>query len=353
MNKTRKRRASQNTKNENVSSSGEAANLTAVQLAQIERSYRENASNYKALLEEVVFILKSRLAAEDVKIHGIERRIKELPSVEAKCQRKNTIDLSKLVDIVGARIICLFRSDMSKVGELIRANFDIEDVDDKISAGGPLGYMSVHYICKIPDRYSGPRYENTRDVRFEIQVRTLCMHAWAAVSHYLDYKGEWDVPEDLKRALSALGGLFYVADNEFEQFYKARLTSKLEAERPANESQEINLDTMASFLVQTFPDRKHSELNDISDLVHEIKQAGYASMKQIGNDLVRGQRAFEVYEQGHPPSPGPRYTDVGVVRVTLRIVSESMREKVREHFQETTEDYEELLPLVNPIASLR
>jgi hypothetical protein len=41
------------------------------------------------------------------------------------------------------------------------------------------------------------------------------MHCWAAVSHYLDYKGDWDVPVDLKRALSALSGLFYVADNEF------------------------------------------------------------------------------------------------------------------------------------------
>lgn len=36
---------------------------------------------------------------------------------------------------------------------------------------------------------------------FEIQVRTLCMHAWAVVSHYLDYKGDWDVPADLKLSL--------------------------------------------------------------------------------------------------------------------------------------------------------
>ena len=156
------------------------------------------------------------------------------------------------------------------------------------------------------------------------------MHAWAAVSHYLDYKGEWDVPEELKRALNALGGLFYVADNEFEQFYKARLSSKIEAEKTSarDEDQEINLDTMASFLRKTFPDRNHTDVLGISDLIQDIKRAGYTSMKEVSSDIERGRDAFEAYEEKHPPHPGPHFTDVGVVRITLNIVSPSMREVV-------------------------
>jgi putative GTP pyrophosphokinase len=176
------------------------------------------------------------------------------------------------------------------------------------------------------------------------------MHAWAAVSHYLDYKGEWDVPEELKRALNALGGLFYVADNEFEQFYKARLISKLEAERhqARKEDQEINLDTMVSFLNKAFPDRKHANVSAISELVQEIKRAGYTSMKQVNDDTARGRLAFEAYEEKHPPSPGPRYSDVGVVRVTLRIVSENMRELAQKEKAESASvrDYAEFESLV-------
>jgi ppGpp synthetase/RelA/SpoT-type nucleotidyltranferase len=71
-----------------------------------------------------------------------------------------------------------------------------------------VGYLSIHYTCRMPDRYLGPRYELTSGIVFEVQVRTLCMHAWATVSHYLDYKGDWDVPAELKRSLSALSGLF-------------------------------------------------------------------------------------------------------------------------------------------------
>jgi ppGpp synthetase/RelA/SpoT-type nucleotidyltranferase len=305
--------------------------LSAAQLADIEQAYRNAEANYKALLEEVAFILQDKIAAADVRTHGIEKRLKSLSSVENKCRSKNIADIGMLVDIAGARAICLFRSDMSKVGEIIHANFDVQSVDDKISNDGPLGYMSIHYVCKMPERYTGPRYENTRNLQFEIQVRTLCMHAWAAVSHYLDYKGEWDVPEELKRALSALGGLFYVADSEFEQFYAARVASKSEAEKTAawKEDQEINLDTMSSFLVQALPDRNHSDVPAISLLVQEIKRAKYRSMREVSSDVARGRAAFEAYENKHPPSTTRRYADVGVVRATLRIVNKNMRELAR------------------------
>jgi putative GTP pyrophosphokinase len=334
-------------------SSREAKYLTTAQLAEIGRTYHRKLGGYKALLEEVVFILHDKIAAANIKIHGIENRLKSLASIEGKCRNKNIVNIEELVDVAGVRVICLFRSDMSKVGDLIHSNFDVLNVDDKISTDGPLGYMSVHYVCKIPDRYTGSRYENTRNLQFEIQVRTLCMHAWAAVSHYLDYKGEWDVPEELKRALSALGGLFYVADTEFEQFYAARLASRLEAEKTPiqEEDQEINLDTMTSFLAQMFPDRSHSDSSAISDLIQEIKQGGYASIKEVRNDIVRGQEAFNAYEETIPPKPGPRFADVGVVRITLRIVSPKMREIERKELKAIAAspvDYTSFERLIHP-----
>lgn len=330
MKKTRKTSAPKKfSSKEAADSSKNSTLLTTNDRLRIGDIYNSKGPRNQALLEEVVFILKDKIAVANIKIHGIEGRIKTLDSVLEKCERKGNQDLESVVDIVGARVVCLFRSDMARVGELVLSNFDVVSVDDKISEGGPLGYMSIHYGCKMPSRYIGPRYENTGDTVFEIQIRTLCMHAWAAVSHYLDYKGDWDVPEDLKRALGALSGLFYVADSEFEQFYAARVQSRKDAEvqtSPEGE-QEINLDTMISYLKQRFPDRRQSDTQLVSEIVHEVKAVGYTSIRELDRDIMRGLPAFLELEKRHPPSRDMlRYLAIGAVRVTLRLVSAKMRE---------------------------
>jgi putative GTP pyrophosphokinase len=237
----------------------ESRRLTMVDRDRITEALAAQSIRNNSLREEIIFILQQRFSEANIKVHEIEGRVKKIESVLAKCERKGSRDHNTLTDVVGARVVCLFRSDMSRVAEVLKANFEIVSVDDKLSEAGPLGYQSTHYICKLPNRYKGPRYENTAGVEFEVQARTLCMHAWAAVSHHLDYKGDWDVPQELKQALSALGGLFYVADNQFEQFYSARIQSELEAAKKPNvdEVQEINLDTMKSYLERKFPSRKH------------------------------------------------------------------------------------------------
>lgn len=287
-----------------------------------------------ALLDEVVFILTERIAAAGVKIHLIEHRVKELPSVIKKCQRKNLAKIDDLVDVVGARVVSLFRLDMPRIGKIIAENFDVIHIDDKISEDqGPLGYMSVHYVCQMPSRYHGPRYENTAGIQFEIQVRTLCMHAWAAVSHYLDYKGDWDVPVELKRSLNALSGLFYVADTEFEQFYAARVDSKREAEQLPSilEKTEINLDTVTAFLKRKFPDRSQTEEDGYSTFVRELKNAGFRSLSDVEREIDRAHEAFLEYEEGHPPSKQPQFADLGAARLSLGLASKKFYSQLKKH----------------------
>jgi putative GTP pyrophosphokinase len=52
-------------------------------------------------------------------------------------------------------------------------------------------------------------------LRAELQVRTVLQHAWAAVSHKLQYKREDDIPVQLRRKLFRLSALFELADDEF------------------------------------------------------------------------------------------------------------------------------------------
>ena len=153
------------------------------------------------------------------------------------------------------------------------------------------------------------------------------MHCWAAVSHYVDYKGDWDVPGNLKMALSALGGLFYVADSEFEQFNVARIESKKSAEQHSGsrgETSEINLDTVTALLEKLYPDRAKVLPAKMSELVRELKAAGYTSMDKVREDLISGENDVKDWEK-EQHNGEIYFKDIGAARHALEAVSPSFK----------------------------
>lgn len=301
--------------------------------ARVSAEYLERRHIYDALANEAVFILRERIADAGIKIHLVEHRVKETTSVIEKGRRKELADpLNELTDLVGCRVICLFRSDIEKIGQIIKNSFDVVTLDDKISENpDAFGYMSVHYIVKMRD-FTGPRYDKIRNLLFEIQVRTISMHAWAAISHHLDYKGDWDVPAHLKKALNALSGLFYVADDTFERFFAESQESKKRAlQNPVSVGRsDINLDTLGAYLATKFPDRKHSEEKYVSELVQELKDAGYTTIQQVDKDIDATKDAVAHFEATYTSKRS--FADVGVVRLSLSIASEAffaLREQKR------------------------
>jgi putative GTP pyrophosphokinase len=288
---------------------------------------------YKRLREEGLFILERGLAAAEIKYHSLLARIKTLDSLVDKVARKEAkFPFSEISDIVGLRVVCLFLSDIARVGEAIGKQFDVVSEDNKIegAAVSSFGYMSVHFVVRIKKSHSGPRYDGLAELPFEIQVRTIAMDAWATISHYLQYKSDIDVPKELRRDFYALSGLFYVADSHFEMFFKARertrleITAGLEKVKP-NLQQEINLDSLKAYLLSRFSDREHSADATVSDLVTELYSGGYKLLSQIDEAIGRGSKAFLEYERASPPADGPQYTDVGVVRGLLAITDENFQ----------------------------
>jgi ppGpp synthetase/RelA/SpoT-type nucleotidyltranferase len=76
----------------------------------LREAYQDRSRLYFSLSDEVAFILDSSLRDADIKIHTIEHRVKCEDSLIAKAIRKNCENpLDDIKDIVGARIICLFR----------------------------------------------------------------------------------------------------------------------------------------------------------------------------------------------------------------------------------------------------
>jgi len=291
---------------------------------------------HKQLKEETIFILQSILQHSNIKYHSMSGRIKTPESVLEKLKRKQAADLHQLTDLVGVRVVCLFLSDIAKIGELVRKNFEVVEEDNKIEGEelGSFGYMSLHFIVRIKKSYTGPRYDSIRSTVFEIQIRTIAMDAWAATSHYLDYKSAQDVPKQLRKDFFALSGLFYVADQHFEMFFKARQNSvktikKELSESPTGSNIEINFDSLAEYLRRRFHGREHSDTGTVSELVQELRSAGYKTIREIDDVIKKTIKAAESYEKDSPPyeehehelvtMPGSKYTDVGIVRAVFDI----------------------------------
>lgn len=276
-------------------------------------------------------ILEKRIKETAIKIHSIPSRIKSFESFLDKVDRyQSKSPFTEITDIVGLRVICLFLSDIENIGNLIKENFELLKEDDKIddSEFTSFGYMSVHFIVRLGNTYKKTIYSDISEIPFEIQVRTIAMDAWANISHYLDYKTDQDIPKELKRDFYALNGMFYVADKHFQLFFERREEKHEEIfgvfEKGTKEdtsNQPINLDTLTVYLSEKFADRRSANAHQISSLVNELTECGYQNIGEIDEMLDKTAKAFEKYEEDHPPSSG-KFVDVGVVRVSAEIMSD-------------------------------
>ncbi|HEV7645127.1 MAG TPA: hypothetical protein VGO50_14380, partial [Pyrinomonadaceae bacterium] len=199
-----------------------------------------------------------------------------------------------------------FLSDIPRIEELIKKSFVVIDSDDKVEGGDKafFSYMSVHHIVRFGSKHKGERYDGVKNIPFEIQARTIAMDAWANISHYLDYKTEQDIPEDLKRDFHALSGMFYVADKHFQLFFDRRKEKQEEIAEVFEKgkitdkfNQPINLDTLTAYIKDKFPSRKQDDSFAISELVKELVEANYKVVGEVDKLVNKSEYAFQAYEK--------------------------------------------------------
>lgn len=181
--------------------------------------YKKEKPNFLKLEAVVDELLHTLVKASGVMVAGIEHRVKGEQSLEGKLYKNGDWyqKLDDLTDLLGARIICYFADDVDRIGKLIEERFviDRENSSDKraLIKADSFGYLSLHYICTLPEDAGYP--SEICGKRFEIQIRTILQHAWAAINHDLGYKSEFGVPREVTREFARLAGLLEIADDEF------------------------------------------------------------------------------------------------------------------------------------------
>ncbi len=185
----------------------------------------------------------------------VEARAKALASFAEKILRKRAVyidptdplppdPLVRLTDLCGGRVIVQTSAQVKAVCRFIEAAFDIdwansEDVSQRLKPQ-EFGYRSVHYIVSVnPAKLAAAgiampvppvllgfdartdRHAAGRPLKAEIQVRTLLEHAWSDIGHDLAYKGEYQVPDRLKRNFAGIAAVLEGADREFSRLVAA------------------------------------------------------------------------------------------------------------------------------------
>ena len=157
-------------------------------------------------------------------VNSIKSRLKTLPSLREKLERKNIpfdVDTmeEQLNDIAGVRLICSFPEDVYTMANAFLAMDDIEVLQEKdyIKNPKPNGYRSLHLIVAIPVHLA----EEKRMTKVEIQLRTIAMDFWASLEHQLRYKQDNEFTEEMATELYACAQLSAALDLRMDKLRKS------------------------------------------------------------------------------------------------------------------------------------
>ena len=153
-------------------------------------------------------------------IEHIKTRIKTPESIVKKLRRYGyEISIENMVkyinDIAGVRLICSFTSDIYRLAEMIGNQSDLKvlSIKDYIKNPKENGYRSLHLIIQTPIFLS----DQKKNMRVEVQFRTIAMDFWASVDHKLKYKKNVKNPEMIVGELRKCADIISSVDQRMQE----------------------------------------------------------------------------------------------------------------------------------------
>ena len=196
-------------------------NVKEQEFQKIMRIYEMAMTQVKDSLENV----KSDLSHQyeyDV-INNINCRVKT-PNSIIKKMKKNQMDLNyknlieNVNDIAGIRVVCPFKSDISRIVKIIKDNPKLEILQEKdyITVPKKSGYSGYHIIAQTPVNI-GNAFAN---VKTEIQIRTMAMDFWSSTEHKLKYKAKNKLSKNDSKKLIKYAKMINKMDIEMSKIHK-------------------------------------------------------------------------------------------------------------------------------------
>lgn len=309
-----------------------------------ESEFKEKTYYYNTLGLNMKTNLEKVLEQNKIDIMEIDYRVKTFDSFKEKIKRKEYKNpFKEMEDICGVRIICYYETDLNKIEEIIMKNFNVinkESKKDELEKD-KFGYLSDHYIVTLKKEWlTLPILEGLEDYKAEVQVRTILMHAWAAISHKLNYK-QSGTDVKFERKLNRLSGALETADDIFAQL-KEEKTKKIELSINKVEKIYFNKydkEYISEILTKYITDRKKDEEHEekIIIFIEELKKYKIEPRDMIEffkiidfSDIEKVERiAFKIPEGitvENPERIANKSSKIGCARIILMIFNDSYYE---------------------------
>lgn len=186
--------------------------------------YRELMSYYRCAMMEVSTkfnVLDEELSLQYDRnpIEAIKTRLKSPESIMDKLSRRGLPFSAEIIeqnlnDIAGVRVICAYISDIYMLRDALLRQDDIVLLQEKdyIKNPKPNGYRSLHLIVETPIFL----HDQKKQMRVEVQFRTMAMDWWASVEHKLRYKKP-AAPEEVNSELKECAEISADLDKRLEK----------------------------------------------------------------------------------------------------------------------------------------
>ncbi|WP_195476822.1 GTP pyrophosphokinase family protein [Bacteroides finegoldii] len=264
------------------------------------KEYTEKKYIFEKLSNKLEALIGDILEENKIIIHQLSSRVKEERSLSDKIDIKDGKYqcLNDITDIVGIRIITYLDSDVDTIAEMIKKEFNIDEensVDKRKLDNDVFGYRSLHYVASFKEeRCNLTEFKPFKDIKFEIQIRSILQHAWAEIEHDLGYKSAVSVPDNFIRSFNRLSALLETADIEFDRLkkdlksYEVRLPQLIE--NTPNDI-EINQASIISFAnnnqvnqnaISIIQSTTNCVINNITSSEILLKQLNFLDITTIG-----------------------------------------------------------------------
>lgn len=306
---------------------------TKIDLNGAKLEYEDHYSEFEKFEKAVIDQISVLIDENTIKLaFPIQSRIKALDSILEKHESgrftiKKTI--LELQDLIGIRILMLFKRDVEAIVKLINENFQVlkeYDTDSKLSAD-QFGYSSKHFTIKIKEDWlKVPLYKNLGNYAGEIQIRTLSQHHWAETSNILQYKDKTNAPREIQRSIGRVSALLEMVDLEYERLLNEREKYNEEVKENLDKSEKLNVDIFKLILDMNLPLKNKKDEEPYSELLREIIEFGIETPEELENlinrniDNVMVQENKLLNEQIFNPrkDQGVFLTYAGLIRTIMR-----------------------------------
>jgi ppGpp synthetase/RelA/SpoT-type nucleotidyltranferase len=185
---------------------------------------------YEALCYTLMLIVKAASQSfYDMPI--VQGRVKKLDSFTEKCARKakkyGNDNFKNMTDLCGIRVIFHTKGQVEEFCDFIKKSF-VVDFENSLDMGSQLGdaefgYTSQHYVVSVSEGVAGILgipidYFRFKNMKAEIQARTLAQHISAEVLHNRIYKPIVQPLNEHLREAARIAAIFENADEVLERF---------------------------------------------------------------------------------------------------------------------------------------